>query len=95
MFFLEEQLHMMQPQIAALQEQLHNATTTPMQPADDTANPLPLHSMGTRPHYDWSPWEGLTELMNIDTPLQDHHRILSTYGPFGTGLPLPFYQLKR
>ncbi|KAI8636862.1 hypothetical protein BD408DRAFT_478375 [Parasitella parasitica] len=25
--------------------------------------------MGTRPHYDWSPSEGLTELMNFDTPL--------------------------
>ncbi|CEP16777.1 hypothetical protein [Parasitella parasitica] len=25
--------------------------------------------MGTRPHYDWSPSEGLTELMNLDTPL--------------------------
>ncbi|CEP13170.1 hypothetical protein [Parasitella parasitica] len=25
--------------------------------------------MGTRPHYDWSPSESLTELMNLDTPL--------------------------
>ncbi|KAL7319764.1 hypothetical protein PS15m_002858 [Mucor circinelloides] len=53
---------MMQQQIAALQVQLHNATTTP--------TTSPLHSMGTRPHYDWSPSDGLTELMNlVDTPL--------------------------
>lgn len=66
---LESQLHMMQQQIATLQEQLHNATTTPMQSADDAATTSPLHSLGTRPHYDWSPSEGLTELMNLDTPL--------------------------
>ncbi|EIE88314.1 hypothetical protein RO3G_13025 [Rhizopus delemar RA 99-880] len=65
---MEEQFHMIQQQIAALQEQINGATTTPMQSADDTA-PLPLHSMGTRPHYDWSPSEGLTELMNLDAPL--------------------------
>lgn len=65
---MEEQFHMMQQQIAALQEQINGATTTHMQSADDTA-PLPLHSMGTRPHYDWSPSEGLTELMNLDAPL--------------------------
>ncbi|KAL9540275.1 hypothetical protein PS6_010843, partial [Mucor atramentarius] len=56
-------------QIAALQEQLHNTTTTPIQSADNTANPLPLHPMGTRPHHYWSPWECLTELMSIDTLL--------------------------
>ncbi|CEP08890.1 hypothetical protein [Parasitella parasitica] len=66
---LEEQLHMMQQQITALQEQLHNAPLTPMQSADGTATTLPLRSMGTRPHYDWSPSEGLTELMGVDTPL--------------------------
>ncbi|KAG1093521.1 hypothetical protein G6F42_018945 [Rhizopus arrhizus] len=65
---MEEQFHMMQQQIAALQEQLDGATTTPMQSADDTAS-LPLHSMGTRPRYDWSPSEGLTTLMNLDAPL--------------------------
>ncbi|EIE91896.1 hypothetical protein RO3G_16607 [Rhizopus delemar RA 99-880] len=65
---MEEQFHMMQQQVAVLQEQLNGATTTPMQSADDTA-PLPLHSMGTRPHYDWSPSEGLTELMNLNAPL--------------------------
>ncbi|KAG1367337.1 hypothetical protein G6F61_012999 [Rhizopus arrhizus] len=64
---IEEQFHMMQQQIAALQEQL-NGASTPMQSADDTA-PMPLHSMGTRPHYDWSPSDTLIELMNLDTPL--------------------------
>jgi len=39
-----------------------------MQSADDTAS-LPLHSMGTRPRYDWSSSEGLTTLMNLDAPL--------------------------
>jgi hypothetical protein len=46
---IEEQFHMMQQQIAALQEQLNGAST--MQSANDTA-PMPLHSMSTRPHYD-------------------------------------------
>jgi hypothetical protein len=64
---MEEQFHMMQQQIAALQEQL-NGASTPMQSADDTAT-LPLHSMGVRPHYDWSPSDSLTELMNLDAPL--------------------------
>ncbi|EPB83023.1 hypothetical protein HMPREF1544_10206 [Mucor circinelloides 1006PhL] len=63
---MEEQFHMMQQQITALQEQLNGATTTPMQSADDTAS-LPLHSMGTRPRYDWSPSEGLTTLMPLYT----------------------------
>ncbi|KAG1318510.1 hypothetical protein G6F62_012319 [Rhizopus arrhizus] len=40
---IEEQFHMMQQQIAALQEQL-NGASTPMQSAADTA-PMPLHSM--------------------------------------------------
>ncbi|KAG0933930.1 hypothetical protein G6F57_006024 [Rhizopus arrhizus] len=39
---IEEQFHMMQQQIAALQEQLNGAST--MQSANDTA-PMPLHSM--------------------------------------------------
>ncbi|KAG1155628.1 hypothetical protein G6F36_014374 [Rhizopus arrhizus] len=57
----------MQQQIAALQEQL-NGASTPMRSENDTA-PMPLHSMGTRPHYDWSPSDTLTELVNLDTPL--------------------------
>ncbi|CEP13938.1 hypothetical protein [Parasitella parasitica] len=77
MFSLEEQLHMMQQQIVALQDQLRGATThTPMQSADDTAT-LALHSMGTRPHYDWSPSEGLAELMNLDAPLINTSELLS------------------
>ncbi|KAI9315444.1 hypothetical protein BX666DRAFT_1837975, partial [Dichotomocladium elegans] len=28
-----------------------------------------LHSMGIRPHYDWSPSDGLTALMKLDVPL--------------------------
>ncbi|CEP08765.1 hypothetical protein [Parasitella parasitica] len=85
---LEEQLHIMQQQIVALQAQLQGATNMPMQSADDTAT-LPLHSMGTRPHYDWYPSEGLTELMNLDAPmhtsepLSDSERktIIESYPP--------------
>ncbi|KAG1134640.1 hypothetical protein G6F37_013200 [Rhizopus arrhizus] len=39
-----------------------------MQSADDTASQL-LHSLGTRPHYDWTPSDALTALMSLDTPL--------------------------
>ncbi|RCI04201.1 hypothetical protein CU098_013183, partial [Rhizopus stolonifer] len=48
---LEEQFHIMRQQIVALQAQIQDAPNMPMQSADDTAT-LPLHSMGTRPHYD-------------------------------------------
>ncbi|RCH82862.1 hypothetical protein CU098_000277, partial [Rhizopus stolonifer] len=65
---IEQQFQLMQQQIAALQEQLNNTNLAPMQSADDTAT-RPLHSMGTRPHYDWSPSEALTEVMNLDAPL--------------------------
>lgn len=64
---IEKQFHLMQQQLAALQEQF-NCATSSMQSADDT-DPLPLHSMGTRPHYDWSPSTALTELMNLHTLL--------------------------
>ncbi|KAL9539401.1 hypothetical protein PS6_011221 [Mucor atramentarius] len=83
---------MMKQQIAALQKQLHNATTTPMQSADDTATTSPLHSMGTIPHYDWSLSDGLTELMNlVDTPLHttppisdsERKTIVEAYPPMG------------
>ena len=65
---MEEQFHLMQQQLAALQTQLNTGSPTPMQSADDTAT-LPLHSMGTRPRYDWSPSDSLMELMELDTPL--------------------------
>lgn len=68
---MEEQLHMMQQQIATLQEQLNSGTPTPMQSADDTAT-LPLHAMGTGPHYDWSPLDSVTELMILEAPLNTH-----------------------
>lgn len=38
---IEEQFHMMQQQIAAIQEQL-NGASTPMRSENDTA-PMPLH----------------------------------------------------
>lgn len=65
---MEEQLHMMQQQLATLQEQLNSGTLTPMQSADNTAI-LPLHAMGARPHYDWSPSNTVTELMDLEAPL--------------------------
>lgn len=67
---VEEQLQIMQQQLAALQEQLHSGTPTPMQSADDTAT-SPLHAMGARPHYDWSPSETVTGLMALDVPLNN------------------------
>ena len=65
---VEEQLHMLQQQIATLQEQLNSGSPTPMQSADDTAT-LPLHTMGARPHYDWSPSDPVTEIMDLEAPL--------------------------
>ncbi|KAI8640829.1 hypothetical protein BD408DRAFT_433838 [Parasitella parasitica] len=85
---LEEQLQVMQQQIVTFQAQLQGTTNMPMQSADDTAT-LPLHSMGDRPHYDWSPSESLTELMDLDPllhtsePLSDAVRktIIESYPP--------------
>ncbi|CEP17714.1 hypothetical protein [Parasitella parasitica] len=82
---IEEQFLALQQQFASLQAQLQTAsgpTHTPMQSADDTAMPTPmqseentamppLHSFGTRPHYDWSPSVALMNLMELDIPL--HH----------------------
>ena len=65
---IEEQFQLMQKQLAALQAQINGSTPTPMQSADDTASQL-LHSLGTRPHYDWTPSDALTALMSLDTPL--------------------------
>ena len=65
---LEEQLDLMQQQIHALQAQLDANKASHKQSVDDTAN-KPIHSMGTRPHYDWSPSDALTELMELDVPL--------------------------
>ncbi|KAI8064876.1 hypothetical protein BDF21DRAFT_427318 [Thamnidium elegans] len=85
---VEEQLHIMQQQLAALQEQLHSGTPTPMQSAEDTAT-SPLHAMGARPHYDWSPSETVTELMALNAPLNttpalpdsERKSIIETYPP--------------
>ncbi|CAO3620218.1 unnamed protein product [Mucor fragilis] len=79
---LEEQLLSLQQQFASLQAQLQQAAAvpTPVQSAEDTAMPTPmqsedntamppLHSFGTRPHYDWFPSEALTELMDLDVPI--------------------------
>ena len=68
---MEEQLHMLQQQIATLQEQLNSGTPTPMQSADATAT-LPLHAMSARPHYDWVPSDSVTEIMNLEAPLNTH-----------------------
>ncbi|KAI8327858.1 hypothetical protein BC941DRAFT_457997 [Chlamydoabsidia padenii] len=85
---IDQQFQLMQQQIAALQEQLNNTNLAPMQSADDTAT-QPLHSMGTRPHYDWSPSEALTEVMNLDAPLHtspmlsdsERRTIIESYPP--------------
>ncbi|CEP07631.1 hypothetical protein, partial, partial [Parasitella parasitica] len=86
---LEEQFSLMQQQLAAIQAQLGNASSaTPMQSAEDTA-PTPLHSFGTRPHYDWSPSATLTEFMELDVPLHtskplsdtDRKSIIEAYPP--------------
>ena len=66
---MEEQLHMIQQQITTLQAQLNSSTPTPMQSADDTATLPLLHTMGARPHYDWSPSDPVTELMGLEAPL--------------------------
>ncbi|CEP18222.1 hypothetical protein [Parasitella parasitica] len=80
---LEEQVFALQQQLASLQAQIQTASgPTPMQSVDDTARPTPmqqgenaamppLHSFGTRPHYDWSPSDALMDLMELDTPI--HH----------------------
>jgi hypothetical protein len=69
---LEEQFQFLQQQMAGIQQQL-GTTTTSMQSEVTTSQPL--HSMGTRPHYDWSPSEALTELMQLDTPLHTTARL--------------------
>ncbi|GAN11891.1 hypothetical protein MAM1_1210d11514 [Mucor ambiguus] len=83
---IEEQLLALQQQFALLQAQLYAAsvpTPTPMQSADDTAMPtsmqpgehaaIPsLHSVETRPRYDWSPSDALMDLMELDTPIIHH-----------------------
>jgi hypothetical protein len=74
---------MMQQHIAAPQEQL-NGNSTPMQSADDTT-----HSVGTRPHHDWSLSDTFTELMNLNIPLHtsnllsdsERRTIIKSYPP--------------
>ncbi|KAG2203205.1 hypothetical protein INT46_008989 [Mucor plumbeus] len=71
---MEEQLHMMQQQITIS--------------ADNTAT-LSLHAMGARPHYDRSPSDFVTELMNLEDPLNTHpllskperNSIIKSYSP--------------
>jgi hypothetical protein len=85
---MEEQLHLMQQQIAALQAERNSDATTSMQSADDTAI-LPLHSMGARPHYDWYPSDSITELMDFGAPLNtspmlsdsERKHIIESYPP--------------
>lgn len=64
---LEEQFILMQ-QLASLQTQINGTASTSMQSADDTAI-QPLHSLGTRPHYDWTPSDALSGIMELDVPL--------------------------
>ena len=59
-----------------------------MQSADNTAT-LSLHAMGARPHYDRSPSDFVTELMNLEDPLNTHpllskperNSIIKSYSP--------------
>ncbi|KAG1047494.1 hypothetical protein G6F43_010061 [Rhizopus delemar] len=91
---LEDQVQMLQ-QLAALQQQL-NSSTSPMdstsptsQSAEDTA---PLHSVGTRPHYDWTPSEFLNQFLQLDTHLyksplltdNDRKSIIENYPPLAS-----------
>ncbi|EPB82719.1 hypothetical protein HMPREF1544_10565 [Mucor circinelloides 1006PhL] len=77
---LEQQLSAMQQQIAALQAQLVEVvnTSSPMQSADDDTAPPPLHSFGTRPHYDWTPSDTLRELMGLDIPLHNSNPVFDS-----------------
>ncbi|GAN11521.1 hypothetical protein MAM1_0661d11085 [Mucor ambiguus] len=96
---LEEQFLALQQQFASLQAQLQTAPT-PMQSADDTAMPTPIqpggnaaipsvHSVETRPHYDWSPSDALMDLMELDTPIHtakpmpdsERKNIIESYPP--------------
>ncbi|KAG0758604.1 hypothetical protein G6F25_006029 [Rhizopus arrhizus] len=92
---LEDQVQTLQQQLAALQQQLNN-NTSPMdsisstsQLAEDTA---PLHSVGTRPHYDWTPSEFLNQFLQLDTHLytspmltdNDRKSIIENYPPLAS-----------
>ncbi|KAK4509550.1 uncharacterized protein ATC70_007902 [Mucor velutinosus] len=58
---VEQQLTAMQEQMATLQAQLAQVINpTPMQSEDNTAPPT-LHSLSTRPHYEWTPSEAQLE----------------------------------
>ncbi|KAL7329895.1 hypothetical protein PS15p_204907 [Mucor circinelloides] len=66
---VEQQLTAMQEQMAALQAQLAQViNTTPMQSDDNTATPS-LHSLSTRPHYDWNPSEAQVNILHMDVPI--------------------------
>lgn len=87
---LEEQVKQLQEQLATLQRTLgtdnNMDTTTDTQSAADTTQ---LHSIRTRPHYDWSPSPFLMELLNLDAPLHnspvlsdsDRKTIIESYPP--------------
>ncbi|KAG1090983.1 hypothetical protein G6F42_019551 [Rhizopus arrhizus] len=55
--------------MSTLQAQLAQVVNpTPMQSVDDAA-PATLHSLSTRPHYEWTPSETQVNIMNMDVPI--------------------------
>lgn len=86
---VDQQLAAMQEQMANLQAQLAQVINpTPMQAVDDTA-PTQLHSLSTRPHYEWTPSEAQVNLMHMDVPIHtskpmstvDRKAIIEAYPP--------------
>ncbi|KAG1135724.1 hypothetical protein G6F37_012786 [Rhizopus arrhizus] len=86
---IEQQLAAMQEQMATLQAQLAQVVNpTPMQSVEDAA-PATLHSLSTRPHYEWTPSETQINIMNMDVPIHtskpmataDRKAIIEAYPP--------------
>jgi hypothetical protein len=86
---VEQQLTAMQEQMAALQAQLAQMiNTSPMQSEDNTAATT-LHSLSTRPHYEWTPSEAQVNILQMDVPIHtskpmattDRRSIIEAYPP--------------
>ncbi|KAG1109123.1 hypothetical protein G6F42_015754 [Rhizopus arrhizus] len=66
---VEQQLSAMLEQMATLQAQLAQVINpTPMQSVDEAA-PSSIHSLSTRPHYEWTPSEAQINIMHMDVPI--------------------------
>ncbi|CEP09844.1 hypothetical protein, partial, partial [Parasitella parasitica] len=85
---VEQQLTAMQEQMAALQTQLAQViNTAPMQSDDSTATSL--HSLNTRPHYEWIPSEAQVNILHMNVPIHtskpmpsaDRRAIIEAYPP--------------